>query len=278
LKGNVPSFVKWNGSSFELFRGEPHLDALQEWLHRIPGGTDVMGIDAPPQPSVDGNLMTPQMHLDTEIRELIRLVQGASPNAMFVEWGTGGSTQYVATKLRGTQIYFAIEHNVAWYQQVQKGLPAFDKQAHVSLHHIAATISEFDFDERYLRPIGHSREEVPTGLEAYIHGDGCISELTGTPLDWDKVEGAFVDGLARGAVLMMLATNLRQGTTVLLHDYVGRESRYDWALRGYTKIKVVQSMLVLKVGSDNRNNSNKNIRTNGSNPPGMGQGWEHGEF
>ena len=75
---------------------------------------------------------------------------------------------------------------------------------------------------------------IKQGLMTTVHA-ATASQLT-------------VDGNARAATLMVLATRLRPRTIVLLHDWVGRQLAYDWAVRGggYARVQVVQSMLILE--------------------------------
>lgn len=164
-------------------------------------------------------MLDPMMTVDDQ-RTLTAVVQSLPDDAVLVEYGSGGSTVMFAKLLRGAQKLYTIEHNVDWFHKVKTALKEVDTDQRVSLN-----LRTPDADAS-VWPFGHYYEETPYACADYIHA-------VGVEIPWSKVRFALVDGFARGAVLAMLTTKLESETPVFLHDYLGREAWYEWAVRLY---------------------------------------------
>lgn len=135
-------------------------------------------------------------------------------NGTLVEWGCGGSTVYFLDNLKEGQTLVSIEHNEQWYNKILdlvKNHPNVDK--HVFLY-IPPEIP----NPYYARP----EEEHPCGLRDYICPDVDIIE---------QGDVFLVDGIARGATAAFLAVRAKKEAQVIIHDYLGRENWYDWAVQ-----------------------------------------------
>lgn len=171
------------------------------------------------------------MMYDDEKVALKAIVDKLTPDAVLVEYGSGGSTIFFADNLSPVRHLISIEHNLEWYTKVQRAL---------GKHHEGHAV-----DYRYIPPafplqryvFANPEEEMPAGLTSYLHPD----------IQWNEVDFVLVDGIARGAVLATLRTKLRPGTTVVLHDYTGREAWYDWAVQLYERVNLTNMLLELKV-------------------------------
>lgn len=157
--------------------------------------------------------MNPQLHRD-----------------VVVEFGCGGSTLLLASAIAPHQRLISIEHNPEWATKVREMLATLapdHPRIHVLLYEPVLKLTQ------YAKPL----EENPAALGNYL-----------TPaVDWNHAGVVFVDGIARGACLAMLRTRLKSGTTVFLHDYVGREMWYDWATSLYDRVAVIDTLLQLRV-------------------------------
>jgi len=236
-------FVRYVEGTFEAYEGIQHLQGAMEWASRLPGGSEYMRHQHLFDNEDSRRILQPQMSPDEQglVKEIIEV---SPDDATFVEWGMGGTTHMAAKLLRGTQVWHSIEHNQEWVKLVQAGLPQTDGGAQVRLYHIAPHQpykGREDQESLEVRVVGHYREEIAMGMEAFIFADG-------TDIVWEGVRGVLVDGLVRGPILTVLATRLQPGTHVIVHDYVGREAWYDWAVRmgGYERIKLVDKSLLLK--------------------------------
>jgi hypothetical protein len=174
-----------------------------------------------------------------EVGLLSHTLKGIDSNATILEWGMGGSTYYLATQLYRDQQLHSIEHNVQWFEDTRKAVLSLPPNANtqVFLHHIPAT------DSLSVVSNGNALEECPLGLSNYVN---FVTRDTKN-FDWSTVQLVLVDGIARGAVLASMLTRLRPGTAVLLHDYINRESWYDWAVNLYTLETVSGTMVKLRV-------------------------------
>lgn len=169
-------------------------------------------------------MIDPMMTLDDQ-QTLTRTVAELPDDAVLVEYGSGGSTVMFAKLLRGNQRLYTIEHNVEWFHKVKSALQVVDPEKRVSLN-----LRTPDADPS-VWPFGHFYEETPYACADYIHA-------TDVEIPWSRVRLALVDGFVRGSVLAMLATKLAPETPVFLHDYLDRESWYDWAVRLYDVVQV----------------------------------------
>lgn len=181
------------------------------------------------------------MMTDAEIEILKEYVTSARDGGI-LEYGSGGSTSFIAGLLRPQQHLVSIENNVEWYELVTESLLNVSPQQ--KLTRVLSPSPEITLNrdgEIMPMPIHYSTpyEEIPVGIEQYLRP--IPSEY------FQQISLALVDGIARGSCLAILRTLLQPGTPVLLHDYMGRELWYDWAANLYTRIRQCDSMLVLQV-------------------------------
>jgi hypothetical protein len=188
---------------------------------------------------------------DDEQRTLQQIIADAPDNAVFVEYGCGGSTCLFATQMRPGQHLHSIEHDKDWFLRIRHVLSDIPTSGDVSLYWKPAaegkTLAYKIGDEVHkilekdFRVYGSPSEELAHGLEGYIHA-------TDTNIDWSKVHCVLVDGVARGAVLATLRLKLPAGAIVLLHDAANRVWWYRWAVEGvYTTHGLIDNLLVLEV-------------------------------
>lgn len=210
-------------------------------------------IVAAPPAKINHNIVHEVVILMTSAEQdaLKHIIADAPDDAVFVEYGCGGSTCLFALHMRASQRLYSIEHNKEWFLRIRHVLSDLKVSGDVMLHwkpacegkplvykngDVVQPITEAD-----LRPYGHPAEELALGLEDYIHARG-------TDIDWSKVRCVLVDGVARGAVLAILRLKLSPGTIVLLHDATERTEWYKWAVHDvYTIHGMVDHMLVLEV-------------------------------
>lgn len=129
-----------------------------------------------------------------------------------VEWGCGGSTVYFLDHLKENQYLVSIEHNADWYNKVSeliKDHPNIDR--HVFLYIPSEVPNPY---------YGRAEEDMGCGLTEYI----CP--------DIDLINSAdvfLVDGIGRGPTAAFLSRRTKESAHVIIHDYKGRETWYDWA-------------------------------------------------
>lgn len=188
---------------------------------------------------------------DTEQIALKQMVLDAPDDAVFVEYGCGGSTCIFALTMRGTQQLHSIEHTREWFDRIGSVLGALPLRGEVFLHWKPAgdgrplgyKIGDNTqiIEEHNFRVYGTPSEELPHGLDSYIHAKG-------TNINWSKVHCVLVDGVARGAVLAVLRHKLPAGAIVILHDAALRVDWYRWAVNDlYEVVQLVDNMLWLRV-------------------------------
>lgn len=183
---------------------------------------------------------------DNEQQLLKDIIYNAPSTATFVEYGCGGSTILFAESMRESQHLHSIEHNKEWFDTVSEEL---HRRActNVTMHLreprqlLRDTNGAIEaINETTFRPYATPHEELPMGLEDYIHAHN-------TNIDWSHVYCVFVDGVARGPILALLPYKLQAHTGVLLHDAAGREVWYQWSYqKQYVQLDMVGSMLVMK--------------------------------
>lgn len=150
-------------------------------------------------------------------RVLLDVINNAEDDAVFVEFGGGGSSLMFASRLKDTQRLITIDHNPEWYEKIAEAIAPYPN---AEVHLITPKV------QPNFHPFGHPYEEVPMACAPYIHA-------LGIDIPWDKVGCVLVDGIARGAVMAAVRTKLKPFTAVLIHDYIGREEWYDWAVELY---------------------------------------------
>ena len=141
------------------------------------------------------------MSLAREHREQIR--RTLTPGCRVLEWGSGGSTLWLANQLPDSAHLTSVEHHPEWYAKVCQ---AVGERDNVRLIHAGAA-----------GPVGKSAtiaEEDPTHLGGYVHAADTPA-IEGEEPGYDVV---FVDGVARVACMEHARTLLRPGGTVFLHD------------------------------------------------------------
>jgi hypothetical protein len=151
-----------------------------------------------------------------------------------LEYGSGGSTSIFADKLGFTHNLFSVEHHKEWFEKVGKRL-----EGHPNEERIARVLAGLSFHigiYKFARP----EEEMGAGAREYIWAPE-------NAVEWCKVGLVLVDGISRGPCLAYLRTRLNPGTPVFLHDYVGRETWYDWACDLYDRVQVHDLMLEMRV-------------------------------
>ncbi len=193
----------------------------------------------------------PLMH-PKEIEYILSVLMTMPKDAHVLEFGMGASTLFLANHLGPTQHLYSVEHNLEWFCKVNEVLER-DERMHLqyrpnSLH---LDISCADKDGNHIKPetLSLSRflmEESSAGYGSYLnmhYGN-----------DWKKTPLVIVDGVVRGACLAMLHNFVRQGTTVLLHDWASiptspepsREEWYNFGASLFTRVRIIDTMLVLQ--------------------------------
>lgn len=195
------------------------------------------------------------MLLESEREYIKGIIAKAPEDAIFVEFGCGGSTLMFASSMLPTQQLYSIEHNGEWFEKVKAALQA-QNVLNVTLlwyapfqgHELSIVYEDKTkkiISEKELRPFGNMYEELPIGLDNYIN-------VTSVDIEWSRVAAVLVDGVARGAVLAVLRTKLNPGTLVLLHDARRREPWYKWAVDYlYEGVEMIDTLLVLRVPKSN---------------------------
>lgn len=214
--------------------------------------TPRLKISAPPA-KINHHIMHDVVILmsDAEQTALKQIIADAPDDAVFVEYGCGGSTCLFALHMRPTQHLHSIEHNKGWFIRMRGVLSDMTISGDVSLYWKPAAGGKklgymiddavHTFEDNEFRVYGSPSEELAHGLDEYIHG-------IGTNIDWSNVHCVLVDGVARGATLAVLRHKLPARALVLLHDAGPRPGWYNWAITGlYTSHGLVDNMLVLEV-------------------------------
>jgi hypothetical protein len=163
-----------------------------------------------------------------ELQHFQRVLDRQPDTAHVVEFGCGGSTCWLADLMLPQQRLESVEHNPEWYHRVLEATAYAKPIFTLHLHPPDFALDRYRYSA--------AEEEMPAGLTDYLN----------PAIDWSDVSLVFVDGVARGAVLALTAQRVRAGTTVLLHDYQGREQWYDWPLRLYHRVHLEGSLLELR--------------------------------
>ncbi|MEM1185104.1 MAG: hypothetical protein AAGI53_08870 [Planctomycetota bacterium] len=136
-------------------------------------------------------------------RELIE--RRMFPGCRVLEWGSGGSTLWLADRLPIGSELVSVDHHPAWHEKV---VSAIGDRDNVSLMLAEAS-----------GPLGQNAtidEEDPTHLERYI-----------SAVDGQSFDVILVDGVARGHCMERAQGLLSDVGTVFLHD--AQRDWYDWA-------------------------------------------------
>jgi len=175
-----------------------------------------------------GDLTEIQMQQD-EIDEIVSSIKSMKKDGLMVEWGSGGSTIKWLESMQKDQKIVTIEHNTSWYRKIRNTMKLYPD--YNTRHELILSEEKHGFKHGYADII----EEHPFGLEDYIVPDEKI-------LDADIF---FIDGIARAACAMMvLAASKKKDPVIYLHDWVGREAWYAWAVNRFPKHEKVGHTLV----------------------------------
>jgi hypothetical protein len=171
--------------------------------------------------------MTPVMFSD-EVEIMTSLISQLPPTSSIVEWGSGGSTVTFSKQLSSEQHYTSIEHNIEWFDKVDKEL----KDINSTCTYLYRPVKPDCYTHGYGRP----EEENPIGLDDYIFPGDFV-------LDADLY---FIDGIARCTIaLMLLGLAKNRNAVILIHDYTpDRHVYYNWIRKIYPRSEVLGTGLL----------------------------------
>lgn len=171
---------------------------------------------AVPVPVNYGNILKEIQMVQFDADKICEIVKGMPEDGLMIEWGSGGSTCKWIETLTGNQRLVTIEHNEAWFNRVTRAVEAEfgDISNKFKFHHIPEKTIQHGY--------GSLVEEHPCGTDSYINPDETI---------WDA-DVYFIDGIARAACLLtVLFKRKKRDSVIMIHDYVGREDWYSWAVQ-----------------------------------------------
>lgn len=173
---------------------------------------------------------------EDEVAHLEETVKGLADNAKLIEWGSGGSTTMFLELLKPGQRLISIEHNEEWYNKVTEALKDHPKRKQLDYLFIPPD----GIDLRFWG-YGVPNEENPTFLQEYINPEKAFDDIEIFNADF-----YLVDGIARAACLANIYGRIKntKDVPVYIHDYVGREQWYDWAVDLYGDAEVVGKTLL----------------------------------
>jgi hypothetical protein len=191
---------------------------------------------------------------DREIEFFRQTLSELREDARIVEWGSGGSTVMMLDLLGPKQYLTSVEHDTKWADAVVKatrGHPNRDRFDYIitGLPTIYGNMNgraviNRDFEDHKLNMIGRFLEENPSYQSNYIDPTSLDEKFS----DIFSADMFLVDGLARGSILTTIAVKAKKkNPLVMLHDYVGREEQYDWAIRLFKKKRVVETFAILTI-------------------------------
>lgn len=141
-------------------------------------------------------------------RDLI-LSQLPAPGLM-LEWGSGGTTEWLLERLKPDQRLLTVEHAAGWASEVRSicsTYPNWVLEVCEGALEVGANATHW--------------EECPAGLADYI----CRPEVA-------EADVILIDGVARGACLAWACANAKTDAVIYLHDMQDvRAGWYDWSLR-----------------------------------------------
>lgn len=178
------------------------------------------------------HLGNPMMTYDE--REAFEAYVRATPkDCDIIEYGCGGSTVLLQSMIEDRNV-LSVEHHPDWWMNVKK---------EIWTPQITLVYEPNQFDKELWSRTGCEHEELAAGGYRYIHAP----RLHTPKRDWNKTGLVLVDGMARGACLAWLRSYLTPNTTVLLHDFAGREPWYAWATALYDVVTLTRTLLELRV-------------------------------
>lgn len=174
-------------------------------------------------------------------------------DASIVEWGSGGSTLMILDLLKPKQNFISVEHDTLWSKRVidvsrnhqnrdrmeyiVTGLPVMQVEINGNVY------TNGDYEDHKKNMMGKFLEENPSYISNYI--DPSILDDK-----FKKIMNAdmfLVDGLARGAILATLRAKAKKKAKIFLHDYIGRELQYEWAVRLFSSFEVKETFAILTI-------------------------------
>lgn len=196
--------------------------------------------------------MTPYMR-PKEIEFFTEELHNLKDGATIVEWGSGGSTLMILNMLKPNQNFISIEHDTNWSKRVINATRNHPNRDRMDYIVTGLPIMKFeangnyyvngDYQDHKKNMMGKFFEENPSYISNYI-------DPTVLNNKFKKIMSSdmfLVDGLARGAVLATLRVKANKKSKILLHDYVGREYQYDWAVRLFSSLEVRETFAILKI-------------------------------
>lgn len=181
---------------------------------------------------------------EEELSYLEKAVDDLPDEAKIVEWGSGGSTTMFLERLKPKQILLSLEHNPIWFSKVCDALRTHPNKEQLFYYWISFTLTlEKDGEVTKLNheywPYGDPPEENPAFLYQYI--DPSHDDPTINVYDADLY---FVDGIARGPILSKILLKAKnRKAPVYIHDYVGRETWYEWIVCEFSKKEILGNTL-----------------------------------
>lgn len=165
-----------------------------------------------------GGVFTEILMQPSELEIVTDAVKALPENGLMVEWGSGGSTCRWLETLKPSQRLISIEHNENWFNRVNRAVK--NEFGNVSNFEFFHKPELHGFEHGYASIL----EEHPVGTEEYLNPSDSI---------WDA-DLYFIDGIARATCAMtVLLKHRKTNPVVYLHDYVGREIWYEWALQNF---------------------------------------------
>lgn len=175
-----------------------------------------------------------------EVAHLEEMVASLPDDAKIMEWGSGGSTTMLLENLKPKQTLVSIEHNPDWFNKICEALRDHPKREQLQYYFVKMNLTiekhgvTKELDHEYWG-YGDPPEENPCFLYQYM--DPFFGDPVLRSYDADLY---LVDGIARGPVMAKIFMNAtKRQAPVYIHDYVGRESWYEWIATQYSKKEIV---------------------------------------
>jgi len=167
-------------------------------------------------PASYGNVITEVQMNQDEIDYVQNIIKEMPADGLFVEWGSGGSTCAWIDVLGDNQKLISVEHNESWFGRVSRA---------VKNHFVDLDPNKFRYfhipEQHIQHGYGNPLEEQPMGTDKY---------LVPPAEDFFDADVFFIDGIARATcALVVLLKCTKKNPVIFIHDYVGRESWYEWA-------------------------------------------------
>lgn len=163
-----------------------------------------------------GNILKEIQMVQFDADYICDKIKNMPKDGLMVEWGSGGSTCKWLETLTDSQKLITIEHNENWYNRVGRAVVT-------EFGDVSDKFTFYHIPEKYIEHgYGSLVEEHPCGTAEYINPDDKI---------WEA-DIFFIDGIVRGACLLTtLFKRKKPDSVIMIHDYVGREAWYDWAVQ-----------------------------------------------